>query len=46
MAELKDVPFYIPISRSRVKDALIAMDVVDKTLAKELKQVSQMMEAL
>ncbi|MDB4407408.1 hypothetical protein N9179_00810, partial [bacterium] len=46
MAELKDVPFYIPISRSRVKDALIAMDVVDETLAKDLKQVSQMLEAL
>ncbi len=46
MADVKDVPFYIPISRSRVKDALIAMDVVDETLAKELKQVSQMLEAL
>lgn len=46
MADLKDVPCYIPISRSRVKDALIAMDIVDKDLEKELKQVSQMLEAL
>ena len=46
MADLQDVPFYIPVSRSRVKEALFAMEGVDEAMAKELNQVSQMMEAL
>ena len=40
MADLQDVPFYIPVSRSRVKEALFSMDGVSEDLAEDLGQVS------
>ena len=46
MADLDDVPYYIPVSRFRVKEALFAMDGVTDSLAEDLGQVSKMLEAL
>lgn len=46
MADLDDVPYYIPVSRFRVKEALFAMDGVADSLAEDLGQVSKMLEAL
>jgi len=46
MADLEDVPFYIPVSRARVKEAVFAMDAVDEAEEQALSRVSHMLEAL
>jgi len=46
MADLEDVPFYIPVSRARVKTAVFAMDGVDEPTQEALEKVSHMLEAL
>jgi hypothetical protein len=46
MADLEGVPYYIPISRARVKDALFAKEGITDGQRVGLERVSEMMEAI